>query len=140
MILKMLLLPIFAGAPSIWAPPRMIGAIGLGPDVLPPPDTFDLGVVGVGMAIHFAISIGFAIATAVAIRKLPMGTAVAVGVLLALVLYAVVFYAMTPVWPWFAGGRNWVNVFAHAVFGATAAWWYQARTTRRHEVRTPAAT
>jgi hypothetical protein len=39
----MLLAPMFTGAPSSWAPPRAIGAIGLGKEVLPPPATFDRG-------------------------------------------------------------------------------------------------
>lgn len=126
-VLEMIMAPMFTGAPGIWAPPRMIGAIGLGPEVLPPPGTFHLGAVMVAMMIHFALSIAFGIATAFIVRNLGMGAAVLVGIVLAMLLYFFVFYGMTPVWPWFANARNWVSIFAHVMFGAVVAWWYKAR-------------
>jgi uncharacterized membrane protein YagU involved in acid resistance len=85
-VLEMLLAPIFTGAPGIWAPPRAIGAIGLGKAVLPPPTTFDLGVVMMAMVIHLATSILFAVVLAFIIRNLGMGAAVGVGIVLALLL------------------------------------------------------
>lgn len=139
LVLEMLLAPIFAGAPSIWAPPRAIAAIGLGKEVLPPPATFDLGVVMMAMVIHFATSILFAVALAFIIRNLGMGAAAGVGIVIALLLYLFVFYGMTPVWPWFAGARNWLSILIHVVFGAVVAWWYKARSTPRDELRTGAA-
>jgi uncharacterized membrane protein YagU involved in acid resistance len=139
LVLEMLLAPMFTGAPSIWAPPRMIGAIGLGAEVLPPPATFDLGVVMMAMVIHFATSILFAVVLAFIIRNLGMGAAVGVGIALALLLYLFVFYLMTPVWPWFAGARNWLSILIHVLFGAVVAWWYKARSTPRDELRPGAA-
>jgi uncharacterized membrane protein YagU involved in acid resistance len=127
MMLEMVLAPMFTGAPGIWAPPRMIGAIGLGKEVLPPPGTFHLGAVMVAMMIHFALSIAFGIVTAFIVRNMGMGAAILVGIVLALLLYVFVFYLMTPVWPWFANARNWVSIFVHVVFGAVVAWWYKAR-------------
>lgn len=135
-MMEMILAPMFTGAPSVWAPPRMIGAVGLGSGVLPPPATFDMGVVMVAMLIHFVTSILFAIVLALIVRRMAMGTAVVVGIVLALLLYGLVFYAMTPVWPWFANARNWVSILSHVVFGAVVAWWYTARTSRLREVRT----
>ena len=134
-MLEMIMAPMFTGAPSVWAPPRMIAAIGMGKDVLPPPATFDFGVVMVAMMIHFATSILFAIVTAFLIRNLGMGAAVVVGIVAALLLYAFVFYVMTPVWPWFANARNWVSIFVHIVFGALVAWWYKARAKPSDERR-----
>lgn len=128
MMMEMLLMPLFGFAPSMWAPPRMIGAIGLGEGVLPPPATFDLTVVMVAMVIHFATSILFAIVVAMIIRNLSTGAAVGVGIVAALLLYGFVFYVMTAgPWPWFANGRNWVNIVTHIAFGAIVAWWYKAR-------------
>ncbi|MDQ3555788.1 MAG: hypothetical protein M3409_03290 [Gemmatimonadota bacterium] len=106
----------------------MIGAIGLGKEVLPPPGTFHGGAVMVAMVIHFALSTAFGIATAFIVRNRGMGAAVLVGIVLAMLLYFIVFYGMTPVCPWFANARNWVSVFSHVVFGAVVAWWYKART------------
>ncbi|MDQ3309584.1 MAG: hypothetical protein M3497_05605 [Gemmatimonadota bacterium] len=128
LMMEMFLMPLFGFAPSIWAPPRMIGAIGLGESALPPPATFDLGVVMVAMMIHFATSILFAIVVALIIRSLGMGAAIAVGVVAALLLYVFVFYIMTAgPWPWFANARNWLSIVVHIVFGALVAWWYKAR-------------
>jgi hypothetical protein len=127
LMMEMFLMPLFGFAPSIWAPPRMIGAIGLGESALPPPATFDLGIVMVAMLIHFATSILFALAVAFLIRNLGMGAAVGVSVVAALLLYVFVFYLMTPVWPWFEGARNWLSIVVHVVFGAIVAWWYKSR-------------
>lgn len=128
LVMEMLLMPLFGLAPSMWAPPRMIAAIGMGESVLPPPATFDLAVVMVAMVIHFATSILFGIVVAFLIRGMGPGAAVAVGVVAALLLYAFVFYVMTAgPWPWFTMGRNWLNIMTHVVFGAIVAWWYNSR-------------
>ena len=134
MMMEMLLMPMFGLAPNMWAPPRMIAAIGMGRDVLPmpqgPPPAFDLGVMMVAMIIHFTTSIVFGVVVAYLIRRLSMGAAIAVGVVAALLLYGFVFYIMTAgPWPWFAMGRNWVNIMTHVVFGAIVSWWYKARAT-----------
>ena len=126
-VLEMIMAPMFTGAPSVWAPPRMIAAIGMGKDVLPPPASFDFGVVMVAMMIHFATSILFAIVTTFLIRNLGTGAAVLVAIVMALLLYVFVFYVMTPIWPWFSNARNWVSIFAHIVFGTIVGWWYKAR-------------
>ncbi len=131
LMLEMLLMPTLGSAPSMWAPPRMIGAIGLGTDVLPPPATFDLTVVMVAMAIHFMTSILFAVVVAHLIRQMTVGTAVAVGIVAALLLYGFVFYIMTSgPWPWFVNGRNWINIVVHIIFGAIVGWWYKTRAHR----------
>lgn len=131
LMLEMLLMPTLGSAPSMWAPPRMIGAIGLGPDVLPPPATFDLTVVMVAMVIHFMTSILFAVVVAHLIRAMTVGTAIAVGVVAALLLYGFVFYIMTSgPWPWFVNGRNWINVMVHIIFGGIVGWWYKTRAHR----------
>ncbi|MBW3628120.1 MAG: hypothetical protein KY464_02370 [Gemmatimonadetes bacterium] len=131
-MMEMLLMPMFGFAPSMWAPPRMMAATGMGKGVLPPPATFDLLVVMVAMVIHFTTSILFAIAVALVIRRMTTGAAIAVGVIGALLLYGFVFYIMAAgPWPWFAMARNWVSILAHVVFGAIVGWWYRARATPR---------
>lgn len=42
---------------SVWAAARMSAAIVLGESVLPPPDTFDLGVMAASTFVHFGLSI-----------------------------------------------------------------------------------
>ncbi|HEV2149569.1 MAG TPA: hypothetical protein VGR37_19365 [Longimicrobiaceae bacterium] len=132
LVMEMVLAPMFAGAPSMWAPPRMIAAIGMGKDVLPPPATFHLGAVMVALVIHFSLSIAFGIATAFIVRNLSLGAAIGVGIVLALLLYVFVFYLMNPVWPWFANGRGWVSIVAHIAFGAIVGWWYKSRAKHAH--------
>lgn len=138
LVMEMMLAPLFGGAPSMWAPPRMIAAIAMGEGVLPPPAGFAVMPVMVALLIHFALSIAFGIATAFIIRTMSLGPAIAVGIVLALLLYVFVFYLMTPVWPWFASGRGWIAIVAHIAFGAVVAWWYRARANPREEHRTAA--
>lgn len=123
MVLEMVMVPLFLGG-SPWAPPRMIAAIGMGRDVLPPPAAFDLGILMAAMVIHLILSVLFAIVLALIIARLGFGAALAVGALFGLALYLVNFYGLTAVFPWFAMARNWVSIFTHVAFGLIAAWVY----------------
>ena len=129
LILEMLMVPLFLGG-SPWGPPRMIGAIVLGQDVLPPPATFALGVVIVALILHFVLSAVYGLILGWLISRFGTGTALIVGAVFGLVLYFVNFYGMTAVFPWFEMARNWVSIFAHIVFGVAAAWAYVRFTTR----------
>jgi hypothetical protein len=125
MILEMIMVPLFLGG-SPWAPPRMIAAIVMGQGVLPPPATFDLGVLTVAMIVHFALSILYAVILAAITFRLTTSPALLVGAAFGLLLYLVNFFVFTAIFPWFAEARNWVSVFAHIVFGLAAAWSYKA--------------
>lgn len=138
MILEMVMVPIFKDG-SAWGPPRMIAAILLGRDVLPPPATFDLGIFAVAMALHFVLSVVYAVVLAFAICRMPAGAALALGAAFGLLLYIVNFYGFTAIFPWFANARNWISVFAHIVFGLGAAWAYKALEKPEHHFRTAAA-
>ncbi len=128
LMMQMLLMPLFNFAPSMWGPPRMIGAIVFGAEALPPPASFDLTIVMVAMVIHFMTSLLFAVVVAFIIREMTDGMAIGIGIAIALLLYALVFYGMAAgPWPWFANGRNWVNILTHIAFGMIVAWWYKAR-------------
>jgi hypothetical protein len=59
MVLEMLLVQLF-GDGTMWGPPRMIAAIVLGRDVLPPPATFAAGVFVAAMVVHFVLSLAYA--------------------------------------------------------------------------------
>ncbi len=124
LVLEMVMVPLFLGG-SPWAPPRMIGAIILGKSVLPPPATFDFGVVLVAIALHMVLSIIYAIIIGFIVRNMSLGVALAVGAVIGLVIYFVNFYVMTALFPWFEMARNWVSAFAHVSFGIGAAWAYK---------------
>ncbi|MQA91824.1 MAG: hypothetical protein GEU90_16645 [Gemmatimonas sp.] len=130
LVLEMIMVPLFLGD-SMWAPPRMIGAIVMGQDVLPPPATFDFGIVMVAVIMHFILSIVYAVVLALIIGRMGMGAAIGVGAAFGLLLYLVNFYGFTAIFPWFAMARNWVSIFAHIVFGMVAAWTYK-RLAGRH--------
>ncbi len=129
MMLEMIMVPLFLDG-SPWGPPRMIAAIVMGQGVLPPPATFDAGILMVAMVVHFALSILYGIILAFLISRMDLGVALAIGAALGLALYLINFYGMTAVFPWFAMARNWVSIFAHAVFGVAAAWAYKALASR----------
>lgn len=58
---------------SPWGPPRMMGAIVLGPDALPPPASFDMGAVGAAMLVHFPLSVLYAFILGLALERLSLG-------------------------------------------------------------------
>ncbi|MEX2336724.1 MAG: hypothetical protein WD555_05590 [Fulvivirga sp.] len=130
MMLEMILVPIFLGG-SPWGPPRMIAAIILGKEVLPPPATFDFGVLMVAMMLHFVLSVIYAVILAMIINRMSLGLAIVTGAGFGLVLYLLNFYIMTGIFPWFANARNWVSVLSHIIFGIAAAWSYVG-LVRRH--------
>lgn len=120
MVLEMLLVQL-VGVVSMWGPPRMMAAIVMGREVLPPPATFDAGVLIVAMIVHFALSLvyAFIFAWIVGQWQMTMVSAAIGGLVFGLVIYAVNFYGFTALFPWFAEARNWITILAHAIFGLT---------------------
>lgn len=125
MMLEMILVPMFLGG-SPWGPPRMIAAIVLGQAVLPPPDTFDGGILVAAVVVHFALSIAYALLLAMLVAGGSRGAAISVGAIFGLVLYLVNFYLFTAIFPWFAMARNWISGLSHIAFGLVAGWAYVA--------------
>lgn len=125
MMLEMILVPIIGGG-SPWGPPRLIAAIALGKDVLPPPADFAAVPFVVAMIIHFIFSMIFGVILALIINRMSLGVAILIGAIFGLALYFINFYGFTAVFPWFAMARNGITIFTHIVFGAVAAWVYKA--------------
>lgn len=132
MMLEMIMVWAFLGN-SPWGPPRMIAAMVMGREVLPPPGTFSFTIMMVAMMIHFLLSWVYAFLYAWVFGGLKLGTAIITGAVLGLVIYLVNFYVFTGIWPWFADARNWVSIFAHIMFGVALAWVYQAIAKRKTE-------
>lgn len=132
-VLEMVMVWLFLGQ-GFWGPPRMVAAMVLGRGVLPPPATFDFGIVVTGMVAHFGLSIIFAFILSVSFRNMKPGEAIAAGALFGLVVYLIDFYPIAEAFfPWFAGARNWVTVVSHIVFGIVLALSYTRFT--RHSPR-----
>jgi hypothetical protein len=129
LVFELLMVPLALGG-SMWDPVRMIAAIAMGPGVLPPPSTFDFGVFLVAAAMHFALSVAFAIGLAALITWAGIRRATAAGIAFGLGLYLINFYGFTALYPWFEDARNWVSAIAHMVFGAVAGRAYVALLVR----------
>lgn len=123
LILEMVMVPLFLDG-SPWGPPRMIGAIVMGEEVLPPPATFELNVVLAAVILHLVLSIIYAMVIGYVIRSTSFGIALTFGAIAGFVIYLLNFYLMTDIWPWFEKARNWVSIFAHVIFGLAASWAY----------------
>jgi hypothetical protein len=126
-MLEMVLVAMVGGG-SPWGPPRMIAAMVMGKEVLPPPPTFDAMIMAVAMMVHMVLSILLAVVLGWAISKWRMSlvTALIAGTIFGLVVYFVSFYIMTAVFPWFAMARGAISIFAHAMFGLVLGWVYHA--------------
>jgi len=112
----MVMAPLFLDR-SPWGSPRMIAAIVHGEGVLPPPATFDFGIVMVAIVLHMILSVIYALIIGHIIRKMSFGMALSIGALIGLAPYLVNFFLMTGVFPWFEMARDWVSIFAHLIFG-----------------------
>ncbi len=99
---------------------RLTAAMVLGRSVLPPPATFDVGVMLTATLIHFAISITCAALLAMSVARFKTTPALLAGVGFGVALYAVNLYGFTVIFPWFAQTRGWITLIVHGVFGLTA--------------------
>ncbi|MBA3771271.1 MAG: hypothetical protein H0X13_01920 [Ramlibacter sp.] len=132
MMLEMLLVWLAMGQ-SPWGPPRMIAAMVLGKDVLPPPATFSAPIMMVTMAIHMMASAAYGLVLGAIVHRMGKGAALATGAVFGLVaVYFVNFHVVAPMmFPWFTEAQNWVSVLTHVVFGAVVAAVYTASRDRR---------
>lgn len=132
MMLEMGLVAMLQGQ-SPWGPPRMIGAIIMGKDVLPPPATFDLRVISVAMIFHMMLSIllGFVFGWLHSLLRMTLPTAAMVGAVFGLVVYLINFYLFTAAFPWFAMARGTISILAHAMFGLVLGCAYHVLEKRR---------
>jgi xanthosine utilization system XapX-like protein len=139
MMLEMVLVGTVGGQ-SPWGPPRMIAAMAMGKSVLPPPGTFDLGIVMVAMMIHFMMSIvlGVILGWIISHRRMSLMASIVAGLIFGLLVYFVDFYLMTAVFPWFAMARGAISIFAHAVFGLVLGWVYHSVAKPDHVEATSA--
>lgn len=119
-ILEMTMVPLFLDQ-SPWAPVRMIAAIGLGPEVLPPQAALSTNVVVVALIVHFTLSLVYGWALAPIIKAAALTQAVLLGLAFGLAVYLVNFHLFTAMFPWFSEARNWVSILVHLVFGGALA-------------------
>lgn len=113
--LEIVLIPLVGGG-SPWGPMRMIAAMVLGRSVLPPPDTFNLGVALVALVVDIVLAVVYAFPLAWLIEKLDLGRSAVIGAGFGLALYLINFHGLTAIFPGFILGRNAATVVTHVVF------------------------
>jgi hypothetical protein len=125
---------------TLYRDARLTAAMVMGPDVLPPPATFELDIMLVATVLHFALSIiyGFVFVHVMRVLALNVGASLlgrAAGILaglpFGLLLYVVNMYGFTFLFPWFSLVRDWITVVAHLVFGLVLARTYSALVAER---------
>jgi hypothetical protein len=111
---------------------RLTAALVLGNSVLPPPASFDMGVMLTATVIHFMLSIVYAALLAPLAARLGIVPALLAGACFGIGLYAVNLYGFTMIFPWFSQARGWIALAAHGTFGVTVVityrWLYPGKT------------
>jgi hypothetical protein len=124
LLVLMVAYPLATGG-SPWTVFRFIGAIVLGESVLPPPTTFDAGVVITAVLLHFILSVIYTLVLAFIVHRWGILISVIGGVLFGLALYLINFFTFTMLFPWFYPARAWPFSLVHILFGAVAGGVYE---------------
>jgi hypothetical protein len=103
----------------------MTAAMVLGRGVLPPPATFDAGVVGVAFALHMALALAYTALIAFILHRWGLLVGIVGGALLGLALYAINYGTMAWFFPWFLDLKGGIVLVSHVVFGALAGGVYE---------------
>lgn len=131
MMAEMMMVWMFMGE-SPWGPPRMIAAMVLGKDVLPPPADFDMGIMMTAMMIHFPLSVIYGLVVGWIVHRLGSTSVLLIGAIFGLAIYFINFYLVAPaVFPWFTMAQNWVSLVAHLIYGLVLGAAYAG--LRRHK-------
>jgi hypothetical protein len=85
-----------------------------------------VGVVLVGILIHFLLSILFALVIAVVVHRWGLRVGIIGGAILGLALYGINLYTFTLVFPWFFAINSPILLFSHVLFGAVAGGVYES--------------
>lgn len=124
-LLCFFMVPYFAGGNG-WMMVRLIASIVLGSDVLAPPATFDGAIFTVALVTHFSLSMSFSLTVAYVLHRGGLITGIAGGALFGFALYAINFYTLTLLFPWFFGYRSFPMILAHVLFGALCGGLYES--------------
>ena len=134
-LLQMALTALLLGSPWVFA--RMTAAMVLGRGVLPPPATFDLGIVATAFALHMVLSLAYASLIAYVIHRGGLVIGVVGGAALGLALYAINYWTFAHWFTWFLDLKSGIALLSHIVFGALAGGLYELLEVERFEPVAP---
>jgi hypothetical protein len=124
LVVAAVLTAIYLGSP--WVIPRMTASIILGPVALPPPATFQPGIIGAGIIVHLCLSVVFAYIISFTLHRWGIIVGIVGGAAFGLAFYFINFYTLSFFFPWFFPLRSWLLAVAHVVYGAMAGGTYEA--------------
>lgn len=120
----------FVESANPWLPVERMSAMLLGDDVVSDP-SFGLNLAGIGLLIHFTVSIVYGRFVDVVVRDAPPLRATLLGAAVGAVMYLLAFHVVAPIaFPWFSGSPQFITLGDHMVFGAVAGIVYWALRRR----------
>lgn len=131
-LLCFFLVPALAGGNG-WMMVRLIASIPMGETVLAPPATFETTIFLAAIATHYGLSILFSLLVAYVLHRGGLMTGIIGGAFFGLALYAINFYALTILFPWFFGYRSLGLILAHVLFGAISGGVYESLEVEEFE-------
>lgn len=131
-LLCFFLVPAISGGNG-WVMVRLIASIPMGANVLAPPASFNGTILAVAFITNMALSIGFSLLVAYILHRGGLLTGIVGGALLGAGLYAINFYTLTLVFPWFFGYRSASLFVCHLIFGAICGGVYEALEVEEFE-------
>ena len=111
---------------NAWVVLRYTASMVLGTEALPPPASADATVLLVALALHFALSIGYALLIAYIIHRGGLIGGILFGAALGLALYGINYYTFTLAFPWMFAMCNKVLLGTHIFYGALVGGIYEA--------------
>lgn len=114
-----------------WIIFHWIAALVLGPDVLAESHNLSPLLIGLGLLIHFILSVIYTLILAFIIHRWGFWVGVLSGALFGLALFMINYYTFTLFFPWFLVMRSWIVLVAHLIFGVVAGGTYEAMEVER---------
>ena len=84
-----------------------------------------VGVVVVGIIIHFVLSLVYALVIALIVHRWGLGVGLVGGAILGLALYGINLYTFTLLFPWFFAINGPILLLSHVLFGTVAGGTYE---------------
>jgi hypothetical protein len=101
---------------------RYMASLVRGPSAL---NTTDVGTLALGLLVHYAVSLLFALIVAVVVHRWGLWVGIFGGAVLGLALYGINFYGLTLAYPWFFAINGPLQLASHVLFGAVAGGIYE---------------